>query len=72
MSNVALAERVHLSPSPCLERVIRLEATGYISGYTTRLDADKLGYGKVAFIQVTLCSGESLFIGLCQPVVARK
>nr|WP_308428208.1 winged helix-turn-helix transcriptional regulator [Arenicella chitinivorans] len=54
MSNVALAEKVHLSPSPCLERVKRLEAAGYISGYTARLDPDLLGYGKVAFIQVTL------------------
>lgn len=54
ISNVALAEKVHLSPSPCLERVKRLEAAGYISGYTARLNPDMLGYGKVAFIQVTL------------------
>ncbi|RBP53276.1 winged helix-turn-helix transcriptional regulator [Arenicella xantha] len=54
MSNVALAEKVHLSPSPCLERVKRLEAAGYITGYSAQLDADMLGYGKVAFIQVTL------------------
>lgn len=54
MSNVALAEKVHLSPSPCLERVKRLEAAGYITGYSAQLDADLLGYGTVAFIQVTL------------------
>lgn len=54
ISNVALADKVHLSPSPCLERVKRLEAAGYICGYSAKLDAAKLGYGKVAFVQVSL------------------
>ncbi len=54
MSNVELARRVNLSPSPCLERVRRLEATGLISGYSARLDAAALGLGTSAFIQVTL------------------
>jgi len=54
ISNVALADKVHLSPSPCLERVKRLEAAGYISGYAAKLNASKLGYGKVAFVQVSL------------------
>ncbi len=54
ISNVALAEKVHLSPSPCLERVKRLEAAGYINGYAAQLNASKLGYGKVAFVQVSL------------------
>lgn len=54
ISNVALAEKVHLSPSPCLERVKRLEAAGYIEGYQAKLNASKMGYGKVAFVQVSL------------------
>ncbi|WP_350145900.1 winged helix-turn-helix transcriptional regulator [Haliea sp.] len=54
MSNVELARRVNLSPSPCLERVRRLEAAGLISGYSARLDAAALGLGTSAFIQVTL------------------
>jgi len=54
MSNVALAEHVSLSPSPCLERVKRLEEAGYIQGYSAILDSDLLGYGTVAFIQVSL------------------
>lgn len=33
MTNVALAEAVHLSPSPCLERLKKLEKAGYIAGY---------------------------------------
>jgi len=54
MPNVALSKAVHLSPSPCLERVKRLEKLGYIKGYNARLDADLLGVGKLAFIQVSL------------------
>ncbi len=54
MSNVKLAQLVHLSPSPCLERVRRLEAAALIQGYGARLDAVALGFGTTAFIQVTL------------------
>jgi Lrp/AsnC family leucine-responsive transcriptional regulator len=54
ISNVDLSQRVHLSPSPCLERVRRLEAEGYIESYSAVLSADMLGLSKVAFIQVTL------------------
>lgn len=54
ISNVALARRVNLSASPCLERVRRLEAAGLIQGYGARLDAAALGFGTTAFIQVTL------------------
>ena len=54
ISNVDLAKMVHLSPSPCLERVKRLESTGYIQGYVAQLDAAMLDLGMSAFIQVTL------------------
>lgn len=54
MSNVALAEKANLSPSPCLERVKRLEEDGYIQSYNAKLDGNLLGYGKVAYIQVTM------------------
>lgn len=54
ISNVALAEAVHLSPSPCLERVKRLESAGYIESYNASLNADLLGFGKVAFLQVIM------------------
>ncbi len=54
ISNVDLAETVHLSPSPCLTRVKRLEEDGYIKGYRAELDPSLLGYGTVAFIQVSL------------------
>ena len=45
ISNQALAERVNLSPSPCLRRVRALEAAGYITGYHANVDHRKLGYG---------------------------
>jgi Lrp/AsnC family leucine-responsive transcriptional regulator len=54
MSNVDLSEKVGLSPTPCLERVRRLEAAGYITGYSARLNADKLGFNILAFIEVSL------------------
>lgn len=54
ISNVELAKTVNLSASPCLDRVKRLEADGYIERYGAFLNASKLKYGMSAFIQVTL------------------
>ncbi len=54
MSNVDLARRVNLSPTPCLERVRRLERQGYIAGYAALLDPAKLSLGLTVFVQVTL------------------
>ena len=54
ISNVELAKKVHLSASPCLDRVKRLEKDGFIERYGAFLDASKLKYGMTAFIQITL------------------
>lgn len=54
ISNVDLANIVNLSASPCLDRVKRLEADGFIERYGAFLSAKKLNYGMSAFIQVTL------------------
>jgi Lrp/AsnC family leucine-responsive transcriptional regulator len=54
LSNVALSKRVNLSPTPCLERVKRLENKGYIKGYHAELNANKLGAGLLVFVQVSL------------------
>jgi Lrp/AsnC family transcriptional regulator, leucine-responsive regulatory protein len=54
LTNVALAERVGLSPSPCLARVRTLEEMGVIARRVTLLDAAKLGPSLSVFIQVTL------------------
>ena len=54
LSNVELAKRVHLSPSPCLARVRRLERLGIISRHVTLLDPQSLGLSVSVFIQITL------------------
>jgi DNA-binding Lrp family transcriptional regulator len=43
LSNVELAQRVGLTPAPCLRRVKRLEADGIISGYRARIDPAAAG-----------------------------
>jgi Lrp/AsnC family transcriptional regulator, leucine-responsive regulatory protein len=43
ISNAELAERVGLSPSPCLRRVRRLERTGVIRGYRAVIDPAAIG-----------------------------
>ena len=52
LSNVELAERVGLSPSPCLRRVKRLEEEGYIAGYKAKVDRRRLGLGMTIFVGV--------------------
>ncbi len=54
ITNAELAERVNLSPSPCLRRLQRLEASGVIAGYTAHLDAKKLGLDLQAFVRIQL------------------
>lgn len=54
LTNVELASRVHLSPSPCLARVRELEQSGFISRYVTLLDAARLGLGVSVFISIRL------------------
>src|SRR3546814_2628259 len=43
LSNVELAKRVHLSPSPCLVRVKALETSGIITRYVALVNAAALG-----------------------------
>ena len=54
ISNVDLAEKVHLSPSPCLARVKVLETEGFISRYVTLLDPQSVGLAVTLFVQVRL------------------
>ena len=53
-TNLKLAEKVGLSPSPCLQRVKRLESAGYISGYSARINLAKLTDSVTVFTEVTL------------------
>jgi Lrp/AsnC family leucine-responsive transcriptional regulator len=49
-----LARRIHLSPTPCIERVRRLERDGYIQRYAAHLDAARLGARLLAFVEIRL------------------
>jgi Lrp/AsnC family leucine-responsive transcriptional regulator len=54
ISNIELSKIVGLSPSPCLERVRRLEQQGYILGYQAILDPNLLGASMLVFVEITL------------------
>lgn len=54
ISNVALARKVNLTPTPCLERVRRLERDGYIEGYSARLNPELVGCGLLVFAEISL------------------
>lgn len=54
ISNQDLAERIGLSPSPCLRRLRTLEESGLITGYRARLDAKKLGFSLMALIHISM------------------
>ena len=54
MPNVHLADAVGLSPSPCLQRVKRLEAAGYITSFQARLNLSKMMESVTVFTEVTL------------------
>jgi Lrp/AsnC family leucine-responsive transcriptional regulator len=53
-TNQEVAEKVNLSPSPCLRRIKRLEQAGVIRQYVALLDPDKLGLGLLAYVNVRL------------------
>lgn len=54
ISNQDLAERIGLSPSPCLRRVRALEEGGVIAGYRALLDAKRLGLTLMALVGISM------------------
>jgi Lrp/AsnC family leucine-responsive transcriptional regulator len=54
LSNQEVAERVNLSPSPCLRRIKRLEETGVIRKYVALIAPEKIGLGLLAYVNVRL------------------
>ena len=53
-SKAALAEAVNLSPTPCFERLRRLERSGLIRGYRAMLDLERLGPVTTVLVEVVL------------------
>ena len=56
IANVDLAREVNLTPTPCLERVKRLEKEGFITSYVALLDPVKANAALCAYIEVQLTS----------------
>jgi Lrp/AsnC family leucine-responsive transcriptional regulator len=54
ISNLDLAERIGLSPSPCLRRVRALEEAGFLVGYRALVDAKALGLSLMALIHIAM------------------
>ena len=54
LSNVDLADKVGLSPSPCLRRVTRLEREGHLEGYRAMLGRKRIGLGLTVFVGVKI------------------
>ncbi|MEE9328637.1 MAG: Lrp/AsnC family transcriptional regulator [Parvularculaceae bacterium] len=54
ITNADLADKVGLSPTPCLRRLRRLENDGIIKGYHTEIDCEALGIGVTVIIMVKL------------------
>ena len=54
MTNAELAQRVALSPSPCLRRVRQLEEAGVIKGYAAIIDPWRVGLGLQASVTITM------------------
>lgn len=54
ISNQELADRISLTPSPCLRRLHTLEESGLITGYRALLDAKKLGLSLMALVLISM------------------
>ena len=54
ISNVQLARKVNLTPTPCIERVKRLERQGYIRGYTAILNPELVNASLLVFVEIDL------------------
>lgn len=53
LTNSRLAQELSLSETPCWRRLKALEEEGYIEGYQANLNRRKLGFGVLAFVQLT-------------------
>lgn len=72
ISNVDLARAVHLTPSPCFNRVRALEQSGVIQQHVTLLDSKRLGLRLNVFIQVSLEKQREESLGRFQETIAQR
>jgi Lrp/AsnC family leucine-responsive transcriptional regulator len=71
LANVALAERVRLSPSSCLRRVRNLEKTGVITGYHAVVDPAAIGRGFQVVLHVEMALQDHATIEAFEAEIAR-
>lgn len=70
LTNTDLAEKIGLSPSPCLRRVRQLEAKGMISGYVALVDPEAVGLSVSAFVRVRLDQQDDRHLEIFEKAVA--
>ena len=70
ITNSALAESVHLSPSACLRRVRRLESEGVIAGYVALLEREAIGFGTTVFVEISLTGQQEELLDAFEAAVA--
>ena len=70
ITNVDLADKVGITPPPCLRRVKALEHAGYICGYHADLNNEELGYGITVFAMVGLKSQAEIDLTSFEDLVA--
>lgn len=70
VTNAELAERVHLSASPCLRRVKHLESSGVIRGYVALVEPAALGLAVTAFVRVRLSQQGDRHLAMFEETVA--
>jgi DNA-binding Lrp family transcriptional regulator len=71
LTNVELAERVRLSPSPCLRRVRALEAKGVIRGYHAEIDPEAVGRGFEVEVMIELTHKDRQTVEAFEEGIAR-
>lgn len=69
ISNHDLAQAVHLSPSPCLRRVKKLEKNGIIKGYSARVDRTQYGLPISVFAMIKLASHDAETIAQLEALI---
>jgi len=72
ITNVELAEKVGLSPSPCLVRLKLLEGEGFIRQYAALVDARAVGLGVNVFVQVSLDRQVELSLKAFESAISKR
>jgi Lrp/AsnC family leucine-responsive transcriptional regulator len=70
ITNQDLADRVGLSPSPCLRRVRQLEQSGVVARYVALLDPNAVGLGVTAFVRVRLGAQDDIQLARFETAIA--